>query len=77
MKSSYGVHLTRLFKWLDDQQHLQVLKVRYNQLMSTPKAEVARVAEFLDDRPRTDSMLEVIDPALYRNRNVTECLDGA
>jgi hypothetical protein len=69
MKRSFQVHLDRLFTWLPEQKHLQVLEVSYNDVIQFPEREVQRIASFLDDMPSTDNMLQAIDPALYRNRS--------
>jgi len=70
MKSAFTVHLERLFKWLPAQKHIQLLTVSYNDLMSNAQQEVVRVAAFLDNGCDTASMLQAIDPDLYRNRKV-------
>lgn len=68
MKSSFELHLRRLFEWLPRQPHLQVLTVSYNGLLGDPQFEAQRVADFLDGRPAIAAMLTAVDPALYRNR---------
>lgn len=69
MRNSFVLHLERLFRWLSQQRHMQILGVSYNQMLSNSEEEVRRVAEFLDGRPAVDRMLQAIDPALYRNRS--------
>src|SRR5262245_21686554 len=68
MQAAFTVHLERLFKWLPNQAHMQLLTVSYNDLMASPDQPVLRVGEFLDRRPDANRMLRAIDPNLYRNR---------
>ena len=68
MRKSFEIHLQRLFRWLPLQQHMQVLYINYNLLLSDPESEIQKVWQFLDNRPATDPMLAAIDPSLYRNR---------
>lgn len=68
--SSFTVHLDRLFQWLPGQRHMRLLEVSYNELLADPQREAARIEGFLDGMPAASRMLEAVDPALYRNRNV-------
>jgi hypothetical protein len=68
MRSSFGVHLHRLFEWLPGQPHMHVLTVSYNRLLADPPAELRKIVEFLDGIPDLEQMLTAIDPGLYRNR---------
>lgn len=68
MRSSFQLHLKRLFEWLPDQPHLRVLTVSYNALVADSLSQVSTIADFLDGRPSISRMLEAIDPSLHRNR---------
>jgi len=68
IKKSFTVHLERLFDWLPQQDHLQVLMVSYNDILEDADREIGRIVEFLDSVPLPDEMLQAIDPSLYRNR---------
>jgi hypothetical protein len=68
MKKSFVTHLEQLFVWLPAQQHMQLLTVSYNELMSDAPGVLQQVVEFLDRVPALDRMLGSIDPDLYRNR---------
>jgi Sulfotransferase domain len=68
MKSSFAIHLDRLFKWLATQHHIQLLEISYNDLLANPQSQVSRITEFLGGTPPPTAMLEAIDPSLYRNR---------
>ena len=68
MKTSFSVHLDRLFHWFPAQPHIKLLEVSYNDLLHTPESEICRVARFLDHVPSASQMLAAIDLSLYRNR---------
>ena len=70
IKSSFVIHLQRLFAWLPAQSHLQLQEVSYNNLLGEPESEIERIAGFLDGVPSPALMLAAIDPSLYRNRRV-------
>ncbi len=68
MRRSYVLHLERLYEWLRQQRHMEVLRVRYNDLVEEPEKEARRVSRFLDGEPDVESMVRAVDPSLYRNR---------
>lgn len=68
MRAAFGVHLERVFDWLSGQDHMELLEVSYNRLLSDPATEVERVVDFLGGRAAPERMLEAVDTSLYRNR---------
>jgi hypothetical protein len=70
MKRSFVMHLEKLHDWLPRQAHLKVLRIRYDALVKEPSVETERVCAFLDGKVDTASMMESVDPQLYRNRKV-------
>lgn len=68
IRNAFRIHLERLFQWLPQQGHLQLLTVNYNRLLSEPETEIRLIVEFLQGRPDPAAMRAAIDPALYRNR---------
>lgn len=71
MKRSYALHVEKLYEWLRQQQHIDVLHVSYNELVENPQAEAERVGEFLDGKLNVESMAGAVDPSLYRNRKTS------
>jgi hypothetical protein len=67
LKRSYTLHLQRLRDWLPRQRRMQVLFVRYNELVRDPEQEARRVSEFLDGRADAARMAAAVEPSLYRN----------
>jgi hypothetical protein len=68
MKRAYALHLERLDEWLRRQQHIEVLRVSYNQLIEDPRREARRVSEFLGGPLEVEAMAAAVNPSLYRNR---------
>jgi hypothetical protein len=68
MKRSFTLHLDRLNRWLLEQQHLEVLRVRYHDLIQRPSVEAERVNQFLGGNINVERMAATVEPALYRNR---------
>ena len=68
MKRSFGLHLDKLHRWLGEQRHLDVLRVRYNELVQWPDAEAIRVNTFLGGKANVAGMAKTVDASLYRNR---------
>jgi hypothetical protein len=57
-----------LNEWLPRQPHMQVLRVRYHELVQDPEGQARRVHEFLDAKPDVGKMAKSVDSSLYRNR---------
>jgi hypothetical protein len=68
MKRAYELHLERLHAWLPRQRNLEVLRVRYADLVERSRGEAERVREFLGGTADVEKMVRTVDPALYRNR---------
>jgi hypothetical protein len=68
MKRSFTSHLDRLRAWLGQQRNIEVLYVRYNELVSGPELHAERVSQFLGGQPDVKKMAQAVDPSLYRNR---------
>jgi hypothetical protein len=68
IKRSFMLHLARLHQWLREQRNLDVLCVRYSELVQGPADEIKRVNQFLGGTANMAAMVEAVDPTLYRNR---------
>lgn len=55
-------------KWLAEQPNFEVLYINYNEMLSNPAPQVAKINEFLGGGLDTQAMLAVVDPTLYRQR---------
>ena len=68
MKRSFNLHLEKLHQWLPQQPHLKVLRVRYDALVQRPDVEAERVNKFLGGKMKMATMVQSVEPQLYRNR---------
>jgi Sulfotransferase family len=69
IKRQYALHLERLRQWLAEQRYIEVLHVRYDDVMQRPEEQAERVSAFLGGRTDPARMIEAIDASLYRNRH--------
>jgi hypothetical protein len=68
MTRAFGLHLTRLHKWLAEQPNFVVLRVGYADVVSHPAEAVGRVNEFLGGVLDAAAARAAVDPSLYRNK---------
>jgi hypothetical protein len=68
IREAYILHLERLHEWLGNQRHIEILRVRYHELIEAPVKEAERVCEFLCRPMNVAAMASAVDPTLYRNR---------
>src|SRR4051812_10203187 len=68
MVDIYRRELANLDTWFQKQVNFSKLDVNYNELVKTPRPQVARIAEFLGMDLDQSAMVGVVDIKLYRNR---------
>lgn len=68
MTALYQQHLREVNHWLDHHAGAYTLKINYNRLLKDPRAMAARINEFLGGALDVERMVEVVNPALYRQR---------
>ncbi len=68
IKPAFAKHLERLFQWLGQQPHMQVLRISYNALLQHPQDQAQLVSDFLGRRIDPERMIQAVDRDLYRNR---------
>jgi len=61
-------HVTQVRTWIAQQPNIQVLEVDYGEVLAHPLEQAMRVNQFLGSLLDVDSMAEVINPDLYRQR---------
>lgn len=64
----YGKHLEKVKTWLAGQSNMNVLYVRYNEMLAYPAEYAAKVAEFLDIPMNVKAMGNVPQEQFYRQR---------
>ena len=68
LAKAFEQHLAKVDAWLKQQKNIEVLLVPYKSVVADPRAQAARVAEFLGMKLDLDAMAAVVSPSLYRNR---------
>ena len=68
MTEIFQKHLDETYEWLEEQPHLKVLYISYNDSLQNPEETVSMVSKFLEKKLDTNRMLTVVDPTLYRQR---------
>ena len=68
MAVMYNNHLKKLKKQLEDKSNFDVLYVKYNEILESPKKHCEQLNSFLDGILNQQNMLTVIDKNLYRQR---------
>src|SRR5918995_2025029 len=68
MRQQYAAHLAKVHRFLASRRCFSVLRVNYRSAIERPREEAQRINTFVGGRLNIDRMLEVGDPALYRNR---------
>jgi hypothetical protein len=63
-------HIELVENWLARQPNIDTLYIHYNDVMSVPAIEIARITRFLDRPLEEEAMAQVVDPNLYRNRQL-------
>ena len=68
MKEAFSLHLEKLFEWLIAQDNIRILDVGYSEVLANAGESAVKINEFLDGTLEVDSMVQAVDPDLYRNR---------
>ncbi len=68
MARLFDVHLRDVRSWLERQSNFKTLYVGYNDALTAPELQAARINRFFSGRLDEQAMAEVVDPRLYRQR---------
>ncbi len=72
MTASFTRHLGQIKAWLRQQSHIDVLYLRYADVVAEPEAAIQRIQAFLDQPLLSAAMRAEVDPTLHRNRTSPE-----
>jgi nucleoside diphosphate kinase len=64
----YENHLKKTETWLEQQPNMSMLYISYNQILHDPGPDLNRINQFLGGDLDVQSMLQVVDQNLYRER---------
>lgn len=70
MESLFTAELGKCEKWLAERPNLKVLYINHRDMINDGLAQAQKINDFLDGGLDIDAMVAVVDPTLYRNRNV-------
>lgn len=68
MIANFTRHLGQVKAWLRQQDHIDVLYLRYADVVAEPEAAVKRIQAFLGQLLQAETMLAEVVQQLYRNR---------
>lgn len=68
MAEMFKKHLRAVDEWMMTQDNVQVLYISYNDVLTNPAVQAARINVFLGGGLDEQAMVGVVDPDLYRNR---------
>lgn len=68
LAAEYTAHLSQVRLWLSRQSHIETLYVAYSELIHSPAPVIDRVNRLVGGGLDVRAMPQVIDPALYRER---------
>ncbi len=70
IEALFAGELAKCEKWLAEQSNLDVLYISHRDMINDGPVQVQKINDFLDGGMDTDAMAAIVDPALYRNRNL-------
>jgi hypothetical protein len=62
-------HLQQVAAWIEQQPHIDVLYVNYNEMLAEPKKHLGRLNQFLGNALNIEGLDHLVDEALYRQRH--------
>lgn len=68
MKDLYSRHLRLIKGWLNQQPNFDILYINYNDTLRNPQLNAEAINKFMDGALNVESMAEVVDKGLYRQR---------
>ena len=68
MQRHFERHTLDIRQWLADQKNIKFIECRFADIVDQPELETTRVAKFLESDFDQRSMIQVIEPKLYRQQ---------
>ncbi len=68
MTTNFTRHLGQVKAWLRQQDHIDVLYLRYADVVAEPETALQRIQSFLGQPLQLEAMLAEVQPQLHRNR---------
>jgi len=70
MQVLFTAELNKCKKWLAEQPNFKVQHIDHREMINNGPAQSQKVNDFLDGGLNEEAMAAVVDPDLYRNRNI-------
>jgi hypothetical protein len=71
MKQTFENHLQKIKTFLENQPNIQILELKYNQVVSDPQSATEKISKFFNNELDIKKMTSVVNPKLYRNKAVS------
>jgi hypothetical protein len=68
IKEIFKAQLAQVDKYLEDHDNFAAIYVNYNEMIADPRPTAVTVNEFLGGTLDVEAMVNVVEPALYRQR---------
>lgn len=68
MKQTFRSHLQKVKQWLNQQDNMEVIYLKYDQAVANPQPAAQKIIEFLQLDLDIQAMTSVVNPNLYRNK---------
>lgn len=68
MSDLFRKHLVKVHRFLEKADNIDLLYVRYNDILAAPRPLIERVNHFFGGTLDVGAMAQVVDPSLYRQR---------
>jgi hypothetical protein len=68
LAAKFTKHLHQVKEWMAAQAHIEVLYVNHRDVLADPRRQAEQVCRFLDLSPQVETIAEVVERSLYRQR---------
>jgi len=68
VRGLYADHLEQIKVWMGQQSNVDVYYVRHREMIASPESVVPGLATFLGAQGQEETMVQAVDPSLYRQR---------
>jgi deoxyadenosine/deoxycytidine kinase len=66
LEKIFQKHLKEVDNWIRNQTNIEHIDVNYNEFLKDPGPQKAKINRFMGSKLDFRKMIEIIDPALYR-----------
>jgi hypothetical protein len=70
MAAMFEKHLAQVENWLSSRPNIRTIYVSYNETLTDPAKQIARISDFLGGGLNVEAMAAVVDQTLHRQRSI-------